>query len=451
MIGCETKVNQRPVFFRLSVTLALALYSVLLALVLLLTLPWWVRELRRGGKYRDGFAERLGRVRERCLVAPDAAQPVVWVHAVSLGEVLAATPMVHALRAARPDARVVISTTTRTGQAIARERFGPESVFYFPADFAFAVRAWMRFWQPSLVVLVESELWPRFLVEAKRAGIPVAVVNARISSRSWPKYWRLRALWRPLLGQMALVHAQTEEDANRLRQLGAEAAMASGNLKYDVRAPEGGVLPHLLRAHLPTDVPVLVCGSTLAGEEALVLQALTSLPGDVVVVLAPRHPERFAEVAEQLQAAGRPWAGLSAWRLAPGPVAPGTILLLDSVGELTAVYALATLAVVGGGFLHAGGHNPLEPAALGRPIVIGRGYANFEEIVEVLRAADAVRLAGADELAAVLNALLRNREEAEAMGARAGTACAAHAGATLRAVSALTQLLPAPARRQVAL
>lgn len=444
-------MNQRPIFTRLSITLALALYSVLMALVLLLTLPWWVRELRRGGKYREGLMERLGRVGERRLVAPDAAESVVWVHTVSLGEVLAATPMVHALRAARPDVRVVVSTTTRTGQAIARERFGAESVFYFPVDFAFAVRAWMRFWHPSLVVLVESELWPRFLIEAQRAGIRVAMVNARVSPRSWPKYWRMRAIWKPLLGQMALVHAQTEKDARRLWQLGAEAATASGNLKYDVRVPEGGVLPQLLRAQLPADVPVVICGSTLAGEEALLLSALTSLASEAIVVLAPRHPERFAEVAEQLKVDGRPWARLSAWRLAPQRVMPGTILLLDSVGELAATYALATVAVVGGGFLHSGGHNPLEPAALGRPILIGRGYANFEEIVAVLRVAGAVRVAGADELATALETLLRDKAEAEAMGARAGAACAAHAGATLRAVRALTQLLPPAATEKVPL
>ncbi|WP_233581327.1 3-deoxy-D-manno-octulosonic acid transferase [Acidipila sp. EB88] len=421
----------------------LTLYSAALVLALAATAPWWLRELRPAGKYREGFAERLGRIPRRRLHAPAAGEVTLWIHAVSVGEVLAAVPLVAALRSALPHARCYVSTTTRTGQQIARARFGADSVFYYPADFAFAVRAWLRFLRPSLVVLVESEFWPRFLIEAARTGVPVAVINARISDRSWPRYQRLAALWRPLLGTLSLVLAQSDRDAQRLRALGAPAASAIGNLKYDLPPPLPTPLLDQLRQAIQAGAPVLVCGSTLAGEEALLLPLL---PEHTVTLLAPRHPERFDEVAALLQASGRPWSPLSLWRRDPQPIAPGTLLLLDSVGELAPLYALAQVAIVGGGFLHAGGHNPLEPASLGKPVVIGTGYANFLEIVTTLRAADAIRIAGLPEIQQTIAHLLADPAQAAALGERARAVCAASSGATSRVLSALLPLLqPQPA------
>lgn len=421
-----------------SVTRGLLLvYSAGLAVALAATLPWWARELRHGGKYREGLGERLGRV-PRARLGDAPGQGVIWIHAVSVGEVLAVAPLVAALRAARPGGRVVVSTTTRTGQALARARFGAEAVFYFPADWAFAVRAWLRFLKPDLVVLAESEFWPRFLYEADRARVPVAVVNARVSSRSWPRYWRLRRLWRPLLGSLALVLAQTSEDAERLRSLGAQQVRVGGNLKYDLPPARRTELVALLERALPAGVPAIVCGSTLAGEEELLLQAL---PPGAVVVLAPRHPERFAEVAGLLARGARPWCRVSSWRARPQVTAPGTVLLLDSIGELAGMYAVATVALVGGGFLHPGGHNPLEPAALGRPVVVGPGFVNFKEIVETLRAAKAVLMAEPDALGEQVGRLLEQPEEAAAMGERAHAVCREHEGATARAAAALLQLV----------
>jgi 3-deoxy-D-manno-octulosonic-acid transferase len=419
--------------------LLLSLYSFLLGCVLLLSAPWWLRELRADGKYREGWRDRLGQIPRARLSAPQAGQTVVWVHAVSVGEVLGAAPLIAQLRAALPAGRVFVSTTTKTAQAIARARFGVETVFYFPADFAFAIWAWLRFLQPSLIVLVESEFWPRMLFEAAQAKIPVAVVNARVSPRSWPRYQRLRALWRPLLATLAIAQAQTEEDAARLRSLGAVNAATGGNLKYDLRSATPGELHSHLQTHLPPSVPVIVAGSTLAGEEAFLLQ---NLPREPVLLLAPRHPDRFAEVAALLAGQPRPWLHLSQWRAAPQPIPPVAILLLDSVGELAALYALATVTVVGGGFLHAGGHNPLEPASLARPVVIGPGYANFVEIVHTLRDAKAVAVTDLPELGEVVQRLLNNLEEAAAMGARAELVCRMRAGATRRALSALLALLP---------
>ncbi len=420
----------------------LAVYSAALAGALVLASPWWLPGLRRRGKYRDGFRERLGRIPRLRLQKPVPGQTVIWVHAVSVGEVLAAAPLIRELRLALSQGRVFVSTTTRTGQAIARARFGEDSVFYFPADFAFAVRAWLCYLQPGLLVLVESEFWPRVLYEADRACVPVAVVNARVSSRSWPRYRRLHRLWRPLLQTPVLVQAQTREDAERLRSLGAHRATVGGNLKYDVQPAPATPLLSLLQASLPAGADVLVCGSTLAGEEELLLR---TLPPEPVLLLAPRHPERFDEVAALLQASGRRWQRVSAWRHTPQPVEPGSVFLLDSIGELAALYALATVAIVGGGFLHGGGHNPLEPAALGKPAVIGTGHANFTEIVTTLQAAQAIEIVDTAALSFCVANLLADRQRAADMGRRAQQICREQGGATARALSALLALVaPSP-------
>ncbi len=423
----------------------LALYSVGLAAAVLLAAPWWLAGLRPGGKYREGLAERLGRIPRARLRAPRPGQQIVWVHAVSVGEVLAAAVLIAELRAALPGGLVYISTTTRTGQAVARARFGAESVFYFPLDFAFAVRAWLRFLKPSLLVLVESEFWPRLLCEARRASIPAAVVNGRLSSRSWPHYRRLRALWRPLLRTLALAAAQSADDADRLRYLGAERVEVAGNLKFDFAPPAEIELVAKLRSALPPGVPVLVCGSTLAGEEELLLRALPSEP---VVIVAPRHPERFDEVAVLLAKGSREWVRLSSWRRSPKPISAGAVLLMDSVGELASVYALATLAIVGGGFLHEGGHNPLEPAAFGKPVIIGTRFTNFTDVVLLLVQADAVILCDRFQLSEQIKLLLQNPQVAEAIGRRARQVCIDQAGATARTLAALLPLVTPSQARQ---
>src|SRR5271157_3170313 len=266
----------------------LVLYSLALFLVLVVGVPWWLFRMATSGKYREGLAERLGRVPKRILSAGD--KPVIWVHAVSVGEVLAASRLIDELAARAPGWRVVISTTTRTGQKIARARFGADRVFYFPLDFAFAVRAWLRALRPRMVVLLETEFWPRFLSECRQMHIPVAVVNARISDRSWPRYMRLRFLWRRLLNSFALVLAQSELDAERLTAIGASNVRVGGNLKFGIRVQKPAAVAEALRKNLPPGVKVVVCGSTLEGEEDVLLNAL---PPDVVTILAPRHPERF--------------------------------------------------------------------------------------------------------------------------------------------------------------
>ena len=413
----------------------LILYSLALLVVLLVGAPFWLFRMAASGRYREGLGERLGLIPER-LRAQDA-RPVVWVHAVSVGEVLAASRLIEQLGARAEGPRIVVSTTTRTGQRLARERFGAERVFYFPLDFAFAVRAWLRALRPKMLLLLETEFWPRMLVECHRAGIQVSVVNARISDRSWPRYLRLRFLWKRLLGGTALVLAQSVLDAERLEAIGAKNVHVSGNLKYDIRVAKPAAVTEVLRRHIG-DAKLLVCGSTLEGEEEMLLDAI---PVDCIVVLAPRHPERFEAVAQLLEKKGVRWVRRSEWMLAPELLEPGMVFLLDSIGELASVYSLASLAFVGGSLVAAGGHNPLEPAQFGVPVVIGPHYENFRAIVEKLREVDGIRIFNTQDLPAGLAALFADADAGLAMGERARAVFLSEAGATDRAVAALLHLL----------
>jgi 3-deoxy-D-manno-octulosonic-acid transferase len=375
---------------------------------------------------------------------------------VSVGEVIAISRLVKELKTegirTKPSGfRVVVSTTTLTGQRLAWERFGAENVFYYPLDFAWAVRAYLRAFRPQLFVLAETEFWPRMLWECRRTGIPVAVVNGRISDRSYPRYLRLRWLWRRILTSLSVVLAQTNEDVARLKAIGvpAERVHWGGNLKYDVRAASSMPIVEAIKSALSIDGKLLVCGSTLEGEERRLLDTwpgLVAATPELRVVLAPRHPERFAAVAELVARSGIPWSRRSHWQEAESlPFPPGSVLLLDSIGELASVYSLATVAFVGGSLVAAGGHNPLEPAQFGIPIVMGPHYENFREIVNKLRAADGIRIVDerglSNVLGEVLAELLSDRDSTAAMGRHAQSVFAVESGATARAVDALMTLL----------
>ena len=426
----------------------LFVYNLALLVGLVLSAPWWLWRMFTTHKYREGLRERLGKVPER-LLNPADKRPVIWMHAVSVGEVLAVVRLVAELESAFPSHRILVSTTTRTGQDLARQRFGAEKVFYFPLDLPWATRAYLNALRPVLLILAETEFWPNLLAGCFRRQTTVAVVNARVSDRSWPRYRLLRGLWKGFLSQLSLVLAQSELDAQRLRALGClpERVVMAGNLKFDVRAVEEAEATRLLRALAP-GADLLVAGSTVDGEESAIIAAhcsvLSSNPA-LVTVLAPRHPERFGYVTALLDASGVPWVRRSAWKQAdPGsisPVEPHQIVLLDTIGELASVYSLASVAFVGGSLVPAGGHNPLEPAQFGVPIVMGPHYANFRSIAEDLRAHDALRIAHKENLWPVLDELLVDREVAMAMGERARAVFEAQAGATARCVNAITRLL----------
>lgn len=430
-----------------------ALYSAALALLLVLGSPWWLLKMLRHGKYRAGLRERFGSVPER-LRARDAAG-CVWVHAVSVGEVLAVAGLIGPLRQRFSGRRVLISTTTATGQALARKRFGDENVFYFPLDFAFAVGAYARALRPALVVVAETEFWPNFLRLVKESGAKIAVVNARISDRSLPRYLRMRFLLRRVLAKVDLFLTQSEEDERRLFGIGASAERVkiSGNLKFDIHPPAEfpAIVGQLRGAMIAGGAgPVIVAGSTVEGEEEQVLAAYAAVAKstpNAVLILAPRHPERFVAVASMLGNSGFPVCRRSQWKAEP---IGGGIFLLDTIGELGVVYSLADIAFVGGSLARRGGHNILEPAMYGVATLVGPHTENFRDIVETFRRADAVlTVADAQQLEAEIVDLLRRPHRRTALGGRAADLVRSQSGASERTLAELERLLTNEPRSEV--
>jgi 3-deoxy-D-manno-octulosonic-acid transferase len=425
--------------------LILAIYSALLAAVLVLGAPWWLARMATSGRYRAGLAGRLGRI-PAGLEEAVRGRSVVWLHAVSVGEVMAASELVRELGRALPEWVIAVSTTTETGQRLARERFRDSPVFYLPLDFAFVVRRYVRVLHPSLIILMESELWPNMMDVCAQESAPVAVVNARVSDRSLPRYLRLRRLWRPLLERVSLFLAQSEENARRLVRIGARAerVRVTGNLKYDVRAAGESAMTKLIAERLPNGTKVVVAGSTLEGEEKMLLEAwprvLEAAPG-AVMMLAPRRPERFAAVAGLVNESGAPVVRASELRAGEGEIVPGGVVLLDTIGDLASVYSLGTVAFVGGSLVATGGHNPLEPARFGVPVVMGESSENFREIVEAMRAEDGIRVVKPSTLTETLAALLKDDGEGRAVGERGRRVFDAQAGATARTVEAVLGLV----------
>ena len=415
---------------------------------MLVSLPYWLYQVVRHGKYRRGFAERLGKVPAR-LTSATATSRVIWMHAVSLGEVLAVSGLAERMRNTFPRHRIVVSTTTDTGQDLARKRFGEENVFYFPMDFAFAIRPYLLGLQPEMVVLAETEFWPNFLRLAHASGARIAVVNARISDRSWPRYQRFRWALRKMLAQIDLFLAQTSQDRERLISIGAEPTRVqiTGNLKFDVSLPSPPPIVESLRQSLRAEGagPVLVGGSTVEDEEPLLLKAFENLRVGhprAVMILAPRHPERFDSVAILLQRLSIPFHRRSRWHWEP---LTGGVLLVDTVGELAALYGLADVAFVGGSLVPRGGHNIIEPAQHGVAIVTGNHTENFRDIVGLFQNRDAVRIVGVAELPLTLMQLLENDAERRALGQRAKETTLSQVGATAKTLEALKALLPAHA------
>jgi 3-deoxy-D-manno-octulosonic-acid transferase len=373
------------------------------------------------------------------------------VHAVSVGEVLAAAQLIRELKAALPEWVIAVSTTTETGQRLAKQRLTDSEVFYLPLDFAFAVRRYLDVLRPGMVILMESELWPRLIVECAGRGIPVAVVNARISDRSFPRYMRLRRLWRPLLERISLFLAQSEETAERLVRIGApsERVRVTGNLKYDVQTRDASAVTKRVGSLLG-GATLVVAGSTLADEEEMLLAAWASLRKEVpdaVLLIAPRHPDRFDEVSGLIRKNGYPLFRCSELTADNGPIVDivgslgGAVLVLDTIGDLASMYALGAVAFVGGSLVQKGGHNPLEPAQFAVPVVMGPWFENFRDVVERMRAEDAIRIVSREGLEAMLAELLRNSAEARAIGDRGRSVFVEQSGATARSVEALVALL----------
>ncbi|SRR6266496_1669160 len=418
------------------------IYSALLAVGLLIATPYWLLEMLRHGKYRKGLLQRLGKVP---ISVRDPDGQSIWVHAVSVGEVLAVSKLIGKLRVEFPQHRILISTTTDTGQALASKRFGAGNVFYFPLDFSFAMRRYLAAIRPDLVVIAETEFWPNFLRLARDSGAQVAVVNARISDRSFPGYRRWKKILRPVLQDVSLFVAQTSEDARRLMKIGApeDRVAVAGNLKFDFVLPPAPQILGKLRSSLAESGagPVLVCGSTVDGEETILLDVfkdvLAQYPS-AVMLLAPRHPERFGQVVNLLQESNLKFWLRTQWGGSP---LNGSVLLVDSIGELANLYALADLTIIGGSFVPTGGHNILEPAQHGVPIVVGPHTENFRDIVNLFRSRDAVLVINATDLAKTVSRLLADRNERQALGRAALQTLQSKQGATAVTLQKLKVLL----------
>ena len=423
------------------------LYSATLALLLTLTLPWWLLQMLRLGKYRAGLSERLGRVPLRIRLAADdaaSALPVAWIHAVSVGEAVAIAPLVEQLR--EEGYRVVVSTTTHTGQRLARNKFGETNVFYFPLDFALCIRPYLRALRPALVILAETEFWPNFLCLARQSGAHLAVVNARISDRSYPRYLRFRRLLSRALAPVELFLAQSDGDAERLRAVGVapERVEVSGNLKFDAAPPvESAAVTQLGEQLRSSGAPILVAGSTVEDEEEYVLQAFQMVLGEyptASLVLAPRHRERFEEVARQLTGKRFRFVRRSQSDAAQQDLR-GAVLLLDTLGELAAIYRYSNIAFVGGSLVPRGGHNILEPAFFSRAILTGPYTENFRDILTCFENQRAVVRCTTKNLGITFLLLLREADEREALGKRAQQVLLQQRGATARSVARLLQLV----------
>lgn len=428
------------------------LYSLLLTIGFLLLSPRFLYDALRKGKYAAGFWQRFGYLREF-----DAeGKPVIWLHSVSVGETNAAKPLVNQILKNFPDYKLVISTTTKTGQTLAREIYKTEAalVFYFPFDWTFIVRRALRKINPSVVLIMETELWFNFLREARRRSVKTALVNGRLSEKSFKNYRRIGSLMRRVLANLDLALMSGDQDAKRLIELGCqpEKVFVTGNVKFDLEASENE-LTETLRRRFEIDEtrPLIVAASTHSPEERLILESYRILRGGFSereaprLLIAPRHPERFAEVAELMRNSGFRFARRSVQE--SNSDVSADLILLDSIGELRAVYVLAELVFVGGSLIPHGGQNLLEAAAEQKAIVTGFYTMNFAPIVKALIEKDAVvQLPKLEEneipehLVKVWDDLLNNNSRRKTLAANAFAVLEANRGATERTIRQLKPL-----------
>ncbi len=447
------------------------IYSFLMGLAALLLLPYWLVQGLRHGKYLSNLGQRLGFSFPSLDQLPAQRKNAIWIHAVSVGEALSSVTLARRLKQDYPDRPLVISTTTQTGQALVRERLAfADGLLYFPLDWTFCVARALDAVRPSLVVVLETEIWPNFLREAGRRKIPLVFVSGRISDRSFARlkrYFRAFGFFlRPLMKD-ALSHAraflmQSENDAERIRALGApaERVCVNGNLKYDLELPAATPLSNWLEREVKRSGrgPVIIAGSVVATEEPLALIAFGTLQGEypkAFLVLAPRKPEHFDAAAEFIDESHRKFVRRSQLPI-PGPVRaqPGqpagnsiltddvAVLLLDSIGELASLYRLADGAFIGGSLVPSGGHNILEPAAFGKIPVFGSSMENFREIASrFLSAGAAVQVESPEDVGVAWIELFRDPQRMKKMGETARCLVENSRGATDRAVAEIAKHL----------
>jgi len=450
-------------------------YSLLMGLAALLLSPYWLIQGLRHGKYLSNLSERLGFSFPSLSKLPADRAGAIWIHAVSVGEVLSGVALAKSLKQAYPERPLIVSTTTMTGQALARQRMPfADAVIYFPLDWAFCVRRALRVVQPAVVVVLETEIWPNFLREAGRRKIPVIFVSGRISDRSFARYqsyfgkfgFFLRPFLRSALGHASAFLMQSQNDADRIRALGApvDRVSVSGNMKYDQALP----VPTPLSAWLEAEArrqgrsPIIVAGSVVASEEPLALIAFGTLQGEypnALLLLAPRKPEHFQQAADFIHESRRKFLRRSQLSV-PKPGTAGqptngegaissdvTVVLVDSIGELASLYGIADGAFVGGSLVESGGHNILEPAAFGRIPVFGPSMENFAETASRFVAAGAaIQVTSPEDAGVAWIELLRDPERQRRMGETAKRLVDESRGATARAMAEIAKHLDGAAR-----
>lgn len=433
-------------------------YRIVTAVSMLVLAPYYALRAWRRGEPRRTLQERFGRLPADFTGRPqnpeDCTTGAIWIHAVSVGEVLAAKPLLDGLKKLYPSRRVVVSTTTETGQRLARERLQfADGIFYFPLDWEVSVRRALHTIRPSLVIVMETEIWPNFVREARRQGVPVVFANARISERSFARYKR----WRPLVEDLfarvlrdaELFLAQTSEDAARLTEMGApdECVEVTGNVKYDadppVTSPFGMWLDEQIRRQ--DRWPVLVAGSVAEGEEEAVLAAYDIVQRrwrHTLLILAPRKPQRFDAAATTAAAGGWNVVRRSQLDLTATLDENADVLVLDSIGELAGLYLFADAVFVGGSLVRTGGHNILEPAWASRPPVFGPSMENFQDMAsQFLSARAGVQVGNGQQLGKVWIQLIEDDALRARMGSAARSLAERNRGAAQRSIERIAAVL----------
>ncbi len=433
------------------------LYSLATLLAAILLSPYFLYQALRHHKYVGSFGQRLGYLPVSFNLD---AEESIWVHAVSVGEVLAARPVISELKLRYPSLRVFVSTTTMTGQKIAQKTASEaDGIFYCPFDWTFVVCRTMAHVRPKLFVMVETEIWPNLLRECRRRGVKTVMINGRLSARSFSRYRLIRPFFRRVLADVDRFCVQGDEAMRRLVALGADPARITmtGSLKFDSLDPAtvpGRGRERVLRYfRVSPSRQVFVAGSTMRGEEESVIRAFKRLrvtPGasSPLLVLAARHPERFGDVERLCKQ-----EGLVTLRRTELPIdaePDADVVVLDTIGELAQLYQIATVVVVGGSLVPSGGHNILEPAVHGKPIVVGPHMDNFAEITEAFLAADAaIQVRNEHQFDEVVSSLMDDPLRRARLGAAARALVQARRGAKDKTLAVINELLPRQDRRAV--
>ena len=420
-------------------------YNLLMPLAFLFFIPGLLLKYRNRGGWKSTFPERFGRFSPDRLRELEAFHGAVWIHAVSVGETVVALNLVRALLKRRPATKIVISTTTTTGQELARQKC-PENttVIFCPIDFLWMVKRAFDVIRPAMLVIFETEIWPNLICEGKRRGIPLVLANGRMSDHSVRGYRKLKCFFGPLLAKFDRLLVQSDADAERYREVSPEAHITvCGNMKFDQEIPEDPGDPDLDACFGAAPRTVLLGASTHAGEEELLIHTFIELKPefpDLKIVLVPRHAERGADIAAMLDAHNLPYVRRSVSKSAAEPV---DVLLADTTGEMMMFMNAADVVVMGKSLAgHDEGHNLIEPALLGKPIVTGAVLRNFRFLLQVLEQADAVAAVASDgELTGVLRRLFADPQARADLGSRAKNAIGLHRGATGRTVDAIESLL----------